>query len=143
MANIVELRDMSDDKLEEMLENAREEMFNLRFQQASARLENYARLKNVRREVAQFETVLNMRKLAVETAVALVPELSKFLSGKVWTATARYVYEDAAYQVNFVDENGKELAAAVVDLNQKQPQGRRARALKAAKMPVTSYEIAG
>ena len=37
MLNIVELREMSDDRLEEMVENAREEMFNLRFQKASAR----------------------------------------------------------------------------------------------------------
>lgn len=143
MANIVELRDMSDDKLEEMLENAREEMFNLRFQQASARLENYARLKHVRREVAQFETVLNMRKLAVDTAVAQVPELANALSGQAWTATARYVYEDAAYRVDFVNENGKELANAMVNLNQKQPKGRRARAQKAAKTPVTNFEISG
>ena len=58
MLNIVELREMSDDRLEEMMENAREELFNLRFQKASARLENYARLKQVRRELAQLQTVL-------------------------------------------------------------------------------------
>ena len=43
------------DKLEEMLENAREEMFNLRFRNASAQLEDYSRLKAVRREIAQIE----------------------------------------------------------------------------------------
>ena len=70
MANIVELRGMSDAKLEEMLENSREEMFNLRFQVASARLEDYTQLKAIRRQIAQLETVLNMRQLAIETAVA-------------------------------------------------------------------------
>ena len=57
MASIVELNQMSNDKLEKTLEEAREELFNLRFQVASARLENTARLKQVRREVAQVETV--------------------------------------------------------------------------------------
>jgi len=59
MANIVELNQMSNDKLEKKLEEAREELFNLRFQVASARLENTSRLRVVRREVAQVETVLH------------------------------------------------------------------------------------
>ena len=46
MASIVELNQMSNDKLEKTLEEAREEIFNLRFHKASARLENTAqRLK--------------------------------------------------------------------------------------------------
>ncbi|MCP5096401.1 MAG: 50S ribosomal protein L29 [Chloroflexi bacterium] len=143
MANIVELRDMSDEKLEEMLENSREEMFNLRFQQASARLEDYSRLKHVRREIAQLETVLHMRQLAVDTAVASTPELSSLLQGKTWNATARYVYEDAAYKVEFVDESGSALASALVDLNKKHASGRRARQNINAPRLVTSYEIVG
>lgn len=51
MANIVELNQMSRDKLENTLEGAREEMFNLRFQVASARLENTARLRQDRKSV--------------------------------------------------------------------------------------------
>jgi large subunit ribosomal protein L29 len=66
MASIVELRDMSDEKLEELLDNAREEMFNLRFQHASARLDDLSQLKRVRRDIAQLETVLHQRDLAVE-----------------------------------------------------------------------------
>jgi large subunit ribosomal protein L29 len=143
MANIVELRDMSNEKLEEMLENSREEMFNLRFQQASARLENYSRLKHVRREIAQLETVVHMRQLAVDTAVASTPELASFLQGKSWHASARYIYEDAAYKVEFVDEKGNVLATASVDLNKKRPSGRRARENTRAPRLVTSYEIVG
>ena len=45
MASIVELRDMSDKDILKSLENAREEMFNLRFQNASARLEDVSRIK--------------------------------------------------------------------------------------------------
>ncbi len=41
---------------------SREEMFNLRFQQATAQLENHSRVKIVRREIAQIETVLHMRQ---------------------------------------------------------------------------------
>ena len=124
MANIVELREMSDTKLEEMLENGREEMFNLRFQQASSRLEDYTRLKAVRREIAQLETVLNMRQLAIETAVASEP-LSSTLAGKEWEASARYSYEDSGWQVTFLDEGGQELATGLVNLNKKRLHRRR------------------
>jgi len=141
MANIVELRDLNDSKLEEMLENGREELFNLRFQQASARLEDYSRLKGVRREIAQLETVIHLRRLAVETAVSEPGDLSAFLNGKSWQATARYVYEDVAYQVDFSDEDGAELATAMVDLNKKKITGRRARQRKDAPRLVTSFEI--
>ncbi|MEJ2751222.1 MAG: 50S ribosomal protein L29, partial [Chloroflexota bacterium] len=47
MANIVEIREMSDDKLTQKIEDAREELFNLRFQKAFAQLDNHARLKKV------------------------------------------------------------------------------------------------
>ncbi|MCA9922779.1 MAG: 50S ribosomal protein L29 [Anaerolineales bacterium] len=143
MANIVELRDMSDDKLEEMLENSREEMFNLRFQQASARLEDYSRLKHVRREIAQLETVLHMRQLAVETAVSESTELANFLQGQSWNAVARYVYEDAAYQVEFTDESGNSLGSALVDLNKKRVRSRKARSAGKTPRMVTRFEIAG
>jgi len=143
MAYIVELRDLNDSKLEEMLENGREELFNLRFQQASARLENYSRLKHVRREIAQLKTVLGMRQLAVETAVSESSELSTFLDGKEWNAVARYVYEDVGYKVDFTDEGGAELASAMVDLNKKKVNGRRKRQSKDAPRLLMSYEIAG
>ncbi len=142
MANIVELREMSDDKLGELLENAREEMFNLRFQKATAQLDNYARLRIVRREIAQLETVLKMRQLATETAVAQ-PEIAAALADKEWKANSNYVYEDGAWQVRFTDDSGSDLATASVDLNKKQPRSRKSRVAKAKPQMVTSYEIAG
>ncbi len=142
MANIVELREMSDDKLEEMLENAREEMFNLRFQNASARLEDYSRLKQVRREIAQLETVMRMRSLAEEAAAAL-PEVASALAGQNWRANARFSYEDSAWRVEFVDEDGNELASAMVNLNKKHPVGRKGRRQAGQRKVVTSYEMAG
>lgn len=62
MTSIVELREMSTDKLEEALENAREEMYNLRFQRATGRLENYSQLKKTRQEIARLATVLTPGK---------------------------------------------------------------------------------
>ena len=123
MANIVELNQMSNDKLEKTLEEAREEMFNLRFQVASARLENTARLRQVRREVAQLETVLHQRQLATDAA-AEEPEIAKRLKGSEWQANARYVYEDSAWQVEFNEKGGKKLATAWVNLNKARPKGR-------------------
>ena len=142
MANIVELREMSDTKLEEMLENGREEMFNLRFQQASSRLEDYTRLKAVRREIAQLETVLNMRQLAIETAVAS-ETLAPALAGTEWEASAHYSYEDSGWQVTFVDESGNELATALVNLNKKRPQSRRQAKKNSQPQRVVTAEVAG
>lgn len=126
MASIVELRQMSDDKLAEMLENAREEMFNLRFQHASARLDDVSRLKQVRREIAQLETVLHMRDLAVEAALA-EPEIAEALEGSDWTADVHFNYEDSAWSVDFVDSKKRTLVSTLVDLNRKVKKGRRAR----------------
>lgn len=141
MLNVVELREMSSDKLAEMLENSHEELFNLRFQKASTRLENYARLQQVRREIAQLETVLHMRRLAIETAVQ-EPVIATALAGKEWKATSRFVYEDSAWRVNFTDNAGGDIATALVNLNKKQPKGRKSRQLKAPRL-VSKVEMAG
>ncbi len=135
MASIVELNQMSNDKLEKTLEEAREELFNLRFQKASARLENTARLRQVRREVAQVETVLHQRQLAADVAAA-EPAIAEQLRDKEWQANARFVYEDSAWQVEFNEKGGKKLATAWVNLNKAQPK-------KAAKAPqlVVRHEV--
>lgn len=141
MATIVELREMSGDKLAELLENAREEMFNLRFQKASARLENTARLRQVRREIARIETVLRMRQLAKEIALEQ-PTIANALVDKKWTATARFNYEDSAWRVEFIDENRNELAMALVNLNKKGTYGNpKFRHLSGQPNPVVHYEI--
>jgi large subunit ribosomal protein L29 len=127
MASIVELNQMSNDKLEKTLEEAREELFNLRFQIASARLENTARLRQVRRQVAQVETVLHQRQLATSAAAA-EPAIADRLNGQEWQANARYVYEDSAWQVEFNDKGGKKLATAWVNLNKAQSKKKDAKA---------------
>jgi large subunit ribosomal protein L29 len=140
MAQIVELQEKSNDKLEEMLENAREELFNLRFQKAAVRLDNTARLRIVRREVAQLETTLNLRRLAEETA-AKEPEIAAALADQEWRANTRYIYEDSGWRVQFVDKDGKALATALVNLNKAQPRGRAQRARKNEPRLVVSYEV--
>lgn len=135
MAHIVRLREMSDEQLAERLENSREELFNLRFQQASARLEDTSRLRVVRREIAQIQEVLHKRRLAVDAA-AEIPEIASALAGKTWDAQTRYIYEDSAWQVSFLDTNGNEIASAMVNLNRKRrPQQGKPRL-------VNSYEVA-
>ena len=62
-----EVRDMSVDQLRDQLAKLKKEQFNLRFQQASGQLENTARMRDVRRDVARIQTVLR-QKLAAESA---------------------------------------------------------------------------
>ena len=52
---------MTDDQLEEALHDRRRELFNLRFQAAAGALENTARLKLAKREIARILTVRNDR----------------------------------------------------------------------------------
>lgn len=142
MANIVELRELDEAKLEEMLEDAREALFKLRFRDASAQLEDYTQIKATRREIAQLLTVLNARQQAVEAATS-IDEIAAALNGKTWEASARFDYEESTYQVEFVDDGGAELASASVNLNKKKVQGRRARQEQAQPSLVTSYKVAG
>lgn len=54
----VDLRAKSQDELREELVSLKKEQFNLRFQAASGQLENTARVREVRRDVARIQTVL-------------------------------------------------------------------------------------
>jgi large subunit ribosomal protein L29 len=65
MANrAAELRELNDTELEHRLGEAKEELFNLRFQNATGQLDNIARLPQVRRDVARIETLLREREIA-------------------------------------------------------------------------------
>ncbi|MEM8633006.1 MAG: 50S ribosomal protein L29 [Pseudomonadota bacterium] len=57
--NAQELRDKTPDQLRDELANLKKEAFNLRFQQATNQLENTARMRTVRRDVARVKTILN------------------------------------------------------------------------------------
>jgi large subunit ribosomal protein L29 len=64
MANATELRDLSVEEIENRLSETREELFNLRFQNATGQLDNYKRLGELRKEVARIKTVLRERELS-------------------------------------------------------------------------------
>ena len=56
-----DLRDMSDDQLDDALRDRRQELFNLRFQFVTGALENTTRLKLAKREIARILTVRHQR----------------------------------------------------------------------------------
>ncbi len=61
-----ELRDLSSSDLKERLEEVKEEFFNLRFQNATGQLENFAQMKQVKREIARINTLVHERELGIE-----------------------------------------------------------------------------
>lgn len=61
-----ELRELSDEELAKKLEEGREDLFNLRFQDATGALENPARLGQTRREIARILTIQNERSQSLE-----------------------------------------------------------------------------
>jgi large subunit ribosomal protein L29 len=56
---------MTDDELQRKLAETRQELFNLRFQSATGGLENSARLKLAKREIARILTVTNEREASL------------------------------------------------------------------------------
>ena len=58
---------MTDDELDQKLHETRQELFNLRFQSATGALENPARLKLAKREIARILTVRTERESAMRT----------------------------------------------------------------------------
>lgn len=56
-----ELRAKSPDQLRDQLVALKKEAFNLRFQKATNQMENTARMRSVRRDVARVKTVLNQK----------------------------------------------------------------------------------
>ena len=62
-----DVRDLTVDQLRDELAKLKKEQFNLRFQKASGQLENTARIRDVRRDVARVQTILR-QKLAAESA---------------------------------------------------------------------------
>ena len=57
-----DLRDLTDEELEEKMGETRRELFNLRFQSATGALENSARLRSAKREIARILTVKTERE---------------------------------------------------------------------------------
>jgi large subunit ribosomal protein L29 len=65
-----ELAELNDIELGNRLREFKEELFNLRFQNATGQLTNSARLPQVRREIARCETLLRAREIEAAEALA-------------------------------------------------------------------------
>jgi large subunit ribosomal protein L29 len=61
-----ELRELPAEELESRIDAAKEELFNLRFQLATGALDNTARMKDLRHDVARIATVLREREIEAE-----------------------------------------------------------------------------
>ena len=65
-----EVRALSDEELQKKLEDARAELFNLRFQMATSQLDNTARVTTVKRDIARILTEMRARALAAAKTAA-------------------------------------------------------------------------
>jgi large subunit ribosomal protein L29 len=63
-----ELDSMTNADLETKLREAKEELFNLRFQSATGQLESHGRLRTVKRDIARIYTVVRERELGIRQA---------------------------------------------------------------------------
>ena len=59
-----EIRELSAEDLTEKLKDARAELFNLRFQMATSQLDNTARVKQVKKDIARIQTEMRARELS-------------------------------------------------------------------------------
>jgi large subunit ribosomal protein L29 len=63
-----QVRELADAELETRLAEAKQELFNLRFQNVTGQLDNSARIGQVRKDVARIETILRQREIAAAEA---------------------------------------------------------------------------
>lgn len=65
---LTELRNLNDAELKTKLGDLKEELFNLRFQNATGQLENPMRIREVKRTYAHIQTILTERQMAAKQA---------------------------------------------------------------------------
>ena len=63
------VHDLSDDELVDRLGETKQELFNLRFQHVTGQLDNYDRLRQLKREIARLHTELRAREIAAAEAL--------------------------------------------------------------------------
>ncbi len=63
-----ELNNLTNEELEQKLDELKDELFNLRFQNATAQLDNPIRIRKVKRSIARVKTILNERELGINQA---------------------------------------------------------------------------
>jgi len=75
--NAHELDELDAGDLESKLREAKEELFNLRFQAATGQLESHGRLRTVKKDIARIYTVVRERELGIRTAPGANTEEAK------------------------------------------------------------------
>ncbi len=65
---IQDIRDLSTQELKDKIKDLKEELFNLRFQNATNQLENPVRIKSVKKDIAKVKTVLKEKELGINTS---------------------------------------------------------------------------
>ena len=68
MATAHELDDLNNVDIESQMKEAKEELFNLRFQAATGQLESHGRLRAVKKDIARIYTVVRERELGIRSA---------------------------------------------------------------------------
>ena len=63
MMKTADIRNMSDEEIRSRIDDTRQELMNLRFQVITGQLTDTSRLRKIRRQVAQLETILHEREL--------------------------------------------------------------------------------
>jgi large subunit ribosomal protein L29 len=76
-----ELRNMNQEELVAKLREAKEELFNLRFQGATGQLESHGRLRAVRRDIARIYTILRERELGITPILESTDDSTKSEEG--------------------------------------------------------------
>lgn len=66
---INEIRDLSTQELEDKLQDLKEELFNLRFQNATNQLDNPMRIVSVKKDIAKIKTVIKEKELGINTSL--------------------------------------------------------------------------
>ena len=69
-ATVAKFRELTADQLDDELARLKKEQFNLRFQRASGQLENTARVRVVRRDIARIMTIARQKRVAGAAAKA-------------------------------------------------------------------------
>ena len=65
-----DIRVLSEDQMKDQLVNLKKEQFNLRFQRATGQLENTARMRQVRRDIARIQTIARVKQAEASSSDA-------------------------------------------------------------------------
>ena len=66
---IQDIRDLSTQELEDKIKDLKEELFNLRFQNATNQLDNPVRIASVKKDIARVKTILKDKELGINTSI--------------------------------------------------------------------------